>query len=468
MKIKLFLTSFLLIIVQQDMIGQINAVDDTFYFRNDTALDYRLRVRFNDSSSFPFRIFGFQNKQGTGSYTLSTSDTIYSQANALDINYIIIRDTSANTSYSGSFTYLVQDSLGNTDSARVFFFKIPMNKEVYPGEVISDSTVNHFDLFGIGLFYNQYGSSRHLLDNNIDFSPKAVGNWSFSIGNMNGKYADVDGDGVVSIRDVDGLRQNFGEKTGTYKPKLSDTTGTHRLYANIADTILLDTIQGRLSIPIAVDISPALQTYGLGYTAQVVHNATAGQNPTPLKSYSIASSNVPWADKAPYISMEDTLSQINARNFVLCRTNRFNGNMDREPSVVEIVVEEILIGIANPSQIVTLQLNLKDVALIDNQFQFIPIKPLAKTIYLKRSHSSAQSTSLPTVLVYPTLVGHHLTIYRAGAKPVAYSIYNTLGQVVGHGILHQTTNDLDNISWQSGIYYLKIDGCSDTIRLQKN
>ena len=142
--------------------------------------------------------------------------------------------------------------------------------------------------------------------------------------------------------------------------------------------------------------------------------------------------------------------------------------MDREPSVVEIVVEEILIGIANPSQIVTLQLNLKDVALIDNQLQYIPIKPLAKTIYLKKSKASTSSALIPAVLAYPTLVSDYLTIYRAGVKPVKYSIYNALGQVVGHGILHQTTNDLDNISWQSGIYYLKIDGYPDTIRLQKN
>ena len=96
-----------------------------------------------------------------------------------------------------------------------------MAGDVYPGDCNKDNLVNHMDLFPIGLMFGQYGSPRNLADTNISFGvPKKVNNWFFELRGINGKHADVDGNGWVDEQDLNHLKRNFGKDRDGDKNKI--------------------------------------------------------------------------------------------------------------------------------------------------------------------------------------------------------------------------------------------------------
>ena len=429
---------------------------DSFYFRDDMNVDYHLLVKLNDVNGTTSKIVGWTKfGQDTSLYTIQIS---------ADSNYIMVKSTSTALTI-GNFWYITK--LGSSiDSTTVFFERKSMVGDVYPGDCNKDNLVNHMDLFPIGLAFGQSGSPRNIADTNISFGvPKKVNNWFFELRGINAKHADVDGNGLVDENDIIQLRRNFGKDKGNYTPILSFASNEVKLELSIPDTIKLNSTVGKLSVPIVINSPNKINAYGLGfsYTVRIYDkNSVAQSKYYPYTKYN--RTNV-W-DEFTTLYLMDTTSYLEHVNVAYSKRNQNNGDLDPQGGIIDIIIDDILIGIANPGEQTHLNIYLKEVALIDKNYNTIPITPVSKRIYLQKATSSIKNTDFMGWSVYPTKIDHNLTILNPLAKKANYMIYNSLGQLISSGSMLEKVEILTSI-WPSGLYYIKNDLNSEVIKVQK-
>lgn len=451
----------ILLFTSSQVTAQFKLINDDYLFRKDTGLNYNVYVKNNDTGSSInlVKIYRIE-KQGA-------SASNYTAIISADSTFIVLND-SISSIYTGSFRYFGINPLNSSiDSAIVSFGKVDIAPEVYPGETNKDNLVNHFDLFALGMFYGEKGDSRHNLDTNTSFAPKRISDWDKFIGSLNGKYADIDGNSLVNIKDFEKLSINLGKSTGNYIPKLSDTNSTNTLNIRSQDTFSLPTDTSKLQIPIIFSSNIPINSYGIGFSIRVDNRNKLTGIDTFYPKYSVLAEPTKfWNDQPTTLQLIDKVTKPKNSNLAYVRTNGKNGGMGSEAGIVEVVTDEILFGLA-ATETARLNIYISDICLIDNLYNTIPCKPISKTVYLKRVKASLQSNQENKFSAYPTQVNSTLLIEKSNSKPQTYFIYNSLGQIVDLGILRADKTRLDNISWNAGIYYLKLENSTEVIRLQK-
>lgn len=429
---------------------------DTFYFRDDMHLNYNLLVKLNDANQNQLKIIGVTK--------LGLDTNLYSLEISSDSNLVNIKSTSS-TLVFGNFQY--QTIFGSTlDSTTVYFEKKSMIGDMYPGDCNKDNLVNHMDLFPIGLMYGLYGSPRNLADTNISFGvPKKVHNWFYEVRGINAKHADVDGNGLINENDIIQVRKNFGKDKGNYLPILSFASNDVKLALSIPDTIKVNSATGKLSVPIVINSPSKISAYGLGfsYTVRIYDkNSVAQSKFYPHTKYN--RTNV-W-DEFTTLYLMDTTSYLEHVNVAYCKRNQNNGELDPQGGVIDIIIDIDIIGIANPGDITHMNIYLKEVALIDKDYNTIPITPVSKRIYLQKATSSISNIDYMGWSVYPTKVEHSLIILNPLLRKANYMIYNSLGQLIASGPMSEKI-ELSTLSWSNGLYYIKNDLNSEVIKIQK-
>jgi hypothetical protein len=83
---------------------------------------------------------------------------------------------------------------------------------VWPGDADGNGRANHYDLLNIGLGYGQAGPERPFFpdpDNHIAWAPNFSWNWGTSLGGIDYKHLDCDGDGFIDEADVAAIFHNY-------------------------------------------------------------------------------------------------------------------------------------------------------------------------------------------------------------------------------------------------------------------
>lgn len=448
-------------------IGELNAQktflkNDTFILRSDTSLNYNLNVAANDSTTYPaIKIMGFTK--------LDANSTLYTLENSSDSSYIHIT-SSTNNSFTGQFEYYVGDSAGTIDTARVLFYQQNLAQEVYPGETNKDGLVNHLDILPLGVFFNQYGNPRNNLDTNIDFTPKRAGDWFFQKNSLNAKFSDVDGNGYINQLDVTKLEVNIGGKSGTFTPVYSDTNSVHTLSVVAPDTVFLSSSDSsKLKLPLKLNSTQS--SYGLGYSIEVLNQnkLTLQDSFFPNYSYLPVNSKSIWNDQSgnEILYLQDKISAMNQLNIAYCKTNGKNGNSGSDMGVVEIVVETVLLGLIEPTDVARLHIVIDKPVMIDKDYRYLPLKPISKTVYIGKASSSIQNLQLDETKVFPTLIDNHLYIQSNTRKSNFYEVYNPLGKVVASGKIESSHHTINTSSWAQGLYFLKINSIPQSYKIFK-
>jgi hypothetical protein len=84
---------------------------------------------------------------------------------------------------------------------------------VWPGDTNADGVADEFDLLNLGLAFNAGGPQRPV--QGIEWVGLEAENWTQLFGsNLNFKYADCNGNGLVNTADMEALAVNFGETHG--------------------------------------------------------------------------------------------------------------------------------------------------------------------------------------------------------------------------------------------------------------
>lgn len=455
MKNKFYSIIALLFIIAQSDAQKAKMMNDTFYFDNDTALDYVIVPTRNDTITSQYALNEIQILSG-----------VYTPQIVEFNNIAKIRISDIDTSsYTGSFRYIIRyNATSLYDTGHVVFFKSKMIKTVYPGDVNNDGIVNHFDLIPIGIKYGKSGSPRHERDRKIPlFKPMGVGNWSTATRNLNDKYIDVDGDGLIDSNDSKALPINFNKKwTSTSVPLLSAPSFSTFLSAKLAqDTI--DISSNKISLPVSILNQTPIQSYGIAFTYQLkVLSKSSGLDTLYANKSSVSNFNL-WNEK-PLIFFEKDLTSYYVS---AVKTNGKNGPTDGYAGVVEIVVDDIIIGLKNLGDIGRLTIDFKEALLVDNLHTPIDITPKPYTFYLRKVASGLLNGKDQAVQVYPTFVDNYLILEKSNSKKEAFQIFNSVGQLVHQGILEKEQTRIESTQWSIGVYYLKLNSSSNSIKIQK-
>jgi hypothetical protein len=453
-----------IVLLNNHLYGQLDLIDDNYILRSDVGLNYHLQVKNNDTpNSNLIKIFGLVRLGST---------SVQYTSGIIDSSIVLIASGGADT-FSGRLQYKGVNNLGQIDSAIITFKRQIIPPSVRPGDANNDNLVNHFDIYPIGLLFNRRGDVRHNLDTNIDFAvPKRISDWSFGVNNLNGKYADVDGNSIINQKDFERLKLNLGLSAGTYSPRLSDTNSLNTFKLDIKDTVILESKDSnKIKIPIRLIKSGNLPSYGLGFSASVSYLVSnTGQDSFYNKYQYIAPDNGSLWTGVPsssHLFLEDKVSKRDHTNIAYCITNGFNGDLKDDIGVVEIIVDEILIGQADKGKFNRLHVRISEPSWIDNNYNTISVKPVSKYIYFRKATASIAKNENIEISVYPTMIKENFIIENQTQKLIEYTIFNALGQIVKRGIVNNRLETIYPIGWSNGIYYLKIHESGKVYRIIK-
>lgn len=451
MRMKPKILIFLLLIAgtYSSMDAQFVAMSDSFEIRKDTG-SYFLNVLRNDSLP------------ATGINTISSIFNA-TQGYLFTIvgDKVLLTDTSTTNNNIG-FSYVLKNSL-RVDSSitSVSIRKDDILTKIFPGDMNSDSLVNHLDLLNLGVNYGRYGSPRRNNDANINFISYVSPNWPNSNGVFNARLADADGNGEVEDADFSGLQFNYAKNSGVYTPLFSPPSSTVFLKANPFknDTIyVVDSSFGSTQWTQTVGIEAVNNQimYGLGfsYNTEVYKNGIL-QTKEPKTTFRYFDSS--WIGKKNsdmfYI---DTFSKDFGKNEAsIVNKKGFNSSGKGEMGIVEIVVEEVDIGKINFNDLVEVKINFNQIACIDKIYNLVPISGKSQSVFIRnKSAASLQSLLKSGVRLNSNWVENELILYNDLTTPINVQIFDAFGNRIQNIMGIKNHYPINSSSWSSGVYFL--------------
>lgn len=156
----------------------------------------------------------------------------------------------------------VIDSSGCLDNDTMMVTVI--NDCVWPGDTDIDKEVSHYDLLNIGLGVGETGPAR--VGATLEWKAQQADDWNTQtpVSNVNYKYIDTNGDGVIDVSDTMAIAMNWGlmHNFGNGNDPVS---GGPVLRINAPDT-LLDNMAVSLPIELGDASNPVTDVYGLAFT----------------------------------------------------------------------------------------------------------------------------------------------------------------------------------------------------------
>jgi hypothetical protein len=440
---------FLLLLLSfGSMDAQFVAMNDSFEIRKDTG-SYFLNVLRNDSlpATGINTISSIFNASPGYLYTIVGDNVLLTDTS-------IINDTF-------EFSYVLKNSLrSDSSTASVSIRKYDILTNVFPGDMNSDSLVNHIDLLNLGVNYGRYGSPRRNNDANINFNSYVSPNWSNSIGIFNARLADANGNGEVDDTDFNGLQANYNKNRGVYLPLFSPPSSTVFLKALPlkSDTIYVDSSFGSTQWiqDVGIDAVNNQSMYGLGFSYNtVVYKNGILQTKEPKTTLKFNDSS--WIGKKNsdmfYI---DTFAKNFGKNEAsIVNKKGFNSSGKGEMGIVEIVVEEVDIGKINFNDLVEVRIDFSQITYIDKNYNLIPISGKPQSVFIRnRSNASLQSLLKSSVRLHSNLIQESLIIYSDYTKNIQIQVFDAYGNKIleQEDIRNQAV--FSTASWSHGIYFL--------------
>ena len=448
MKPKILIFLLLLTGFYSSVNAQFRAMNDSFEIRKDTG-SYFLNVLRNDS-------LPTTGVNSIASIFNTTPGFFYTIVG----DKILLTDTSTSNNFI-SFSYVLKNSLrSDSSTTSVSIRKDDVLTKVFPGDMNSDSLVNHLDLLNLGVNYGRYGSPRRNNEANFNFSSYVSPNWPNSNGIFNARLADADGNGEVEDADFNGLQSNYAKNSGVYTPLFSPPSTTVFLKANPfkGDTIYVDSLFGsaQWTQMVGVEAVNNQVMYGLGfsYKTEVYKNGIL-QTKEPKTTFRYLDSS--WIGKKNsdmfYI---DTFSKNFGKNEAsLVNKKGFNSSGKGEMGIVEIVVEEVDIGKINFNDLVEVKIDFNQITSIDKNYNLVPISGKSQSVFIRnKSKASLQSLLKSGVRLSSNWLENGLILYNDLTMPINIQIFDALGNRIENIVGVKNQYSINASSWSSGVYFL--------------
>lgn len=316
---------------------------------------------------------------------------------------------------------------------------------VWPGDANADNIANHCDLLAIGIAYGEQGPLR--ANQSTDWNALDAQDWAnfFADGITNFKHSDCNGDGMVSIEDLEVLEANYGLMHGPVSPVVSipGTPNDPPFFVDLESQGSLNPGQ-QFNAPVnlgSFDI-PVNGLYGIAFTIKYDPELIVpGTADIVIKESWLGTPGVDLLsiDKSMVNEgrIEVALSRIDQLN-----VNGFGSIADFIGVIDDIVAKEVLIEITN-------------VKAIDFSEQDVILHTPASPGVISTDVEDNKDTN--GLLVFPVPTSDLLNVHNYTPVDIRLlTVYNALGQRLVQERYPSNKTTIDVSNWPSGIYFIDI------------
>lgn len=317
---------------------------------------------------------------------------------------------------------------------------------VWPGDADNDNIARHFDLLRIGLANGTQGPPRNTQGVNWEGVPAA--NWDhFFEDDINFKYADCNGNGLINKADKEAIVVNYGETHGPVPPfePTPASPADPPIFLNIPNVQFPNGAVLEAPVVIGTVDIPVEALYGVAFTIeynpQVIDPTTITINYPDNSWLGIHNENL--------ISIHKHYPGEGLVEIALTRLNHENAGGHGPVAMFRGVIDDIA-GMTEVELQITkiraLRANESAVAL------YAPITPLS---ILAGTEDPGMIDLMRSLKVYPNPTTDEVVIYNKYMLPIEeIAVLDAKGQDTGLSV--SNNNRISLASLQAGVYILRL------------
>lgn len=310
---------------------------------------------------------------------------------------------------------------------------------VWPGDADNSGVADMDDLLAIGLGFGATGPARDAVD--ISWYAHAADAWATALpGDINHKYTDCNGDGVIDAADELAVDMNYGLDHPVYTLRLSG--GELPLYF-APDAPLAEGVN---SVPIFLGnvTYPADAIYGIRFTATVTGASV------DTTSVEVTFTDSWMGETASMLQLSKTLTSTPAADAATVRTDQNNAAGFGQIGTLNFVVIDNIAGKLTGEEIT---LDLTDVRAITAENIEIPIAPEAFTAEVGVFTNELQPQA---ITLYPNPVQGNTLYCSADIRTAHIELLDMFGRICTLAVAGDHAIQLPSLP--AGEYIIRITG----------
>jgi len=407
------------------------------------------------NTNFDTAIDFLQNDIFNGPITIEILSNSPGAIDSLSLNNSYLYPSQNSLLASDSFRYVVSSNFYEFQSDTAWGFITKDNAFnctdcVYPGDCNNSGRVNNKDILDIGLNFGGIGPSRDFAD--LNFNYQYGSSWLTNAIQINPKFADANGDGLINTSDVAALELNYNKNWSNNEQEVPiNLNGPVLTFEELDDTLVSNQ---HLTIPLKIG-NPNLNIqnlYGISFTIsfdESIINADS-INFITNNSWLINGDSIIEIQRTDTNKLEIGLSRINQQGV------SGNGNLGE----LSIIIEDNIIG--EIDNIGSTNLSISKVKAINANGQTIELNPLetALTYFdgLTNNSTFLNGKHLPSIQIYPNPAQNFIQLKNNTTKTSLIQILDATGKLMQEVHLETAQNSIIDISkYNSGIYFISSD-----------
>lgn len=359
----------------------------------------------------------------------------------------------------------------STSSCFVVGDDLPM----WEGDANNDGWADVSDLLPMGLYYNYTGTPYTFTD--TLWQPQDRPNWTTSPDsltlNLNPKFADSNGDGLIDTLDRPAIQQHYGNEHENdclsefpFSP-IDPQNGAPLFFAYEQSDTIIPNFEYVFPVHLGVD---SLEAYALSFrvTIEVATDEIVPDSISLMAPFVTYHQSWLGVHNSTFITLDtllnNSLSVMPASwDIALTRMNQQNtvgvGNM----CAIACVMAVGSIGKTETEYLIPLRFSFDNIRLITREGNFLSVHPIARTFWLAPETVMAQyHAETPDFTIFPNPIHERDAIfvaYQELTSPiVGFTIFNTAGQLIRRE-RHDSTQKVHRVNVANlvaGVYYMRV------------
>ncbi len=361
-----------------------------------------------------------------------------------------------------SVRYLIKDKydLNLKDTAWIHIFVVDTcvpSLCVWPGDANNDGIVNNKDLLPVGLAFGTAGPARGSGAPNIAWTGQFSTDWltAKTLGkkmDLNFKYADTNGDGVVDTQDTIAIIKNYNE----IRNKTGSLSGTESENPNIIIDARKDTVRvgDTLEINISLGSDTAVMQNIYGYAFSFGYE----KNYVDSGSVNVDYSGNWLAPNGDYLHLEMDFYPRSQTDIAFTRVNHQGANGYGHIVKISFIIDNIDGKLFSTE---VMNLSLDDVEVLDSNGTEIPVIVNTDSVVILLSEIGWDDpATLPgKAIIYPNPSDGFVQVrVTEGISVLEYQLTDLLGRtVIRHDETAPNRFNLDVSHLPNGTYLLRLN-----------
>ncbi len=321
---------------------------------------------------------------------------------------------------------------------------------VWPGDANNDGMVDMSDLLEIGLRIGELGLTRSA-DEPTSWEAQYARNWDLSNGDpLDAKYADTNGDGIISALDTVSIVDNYHQIHAlvanrdhlmeTIPIELTDVEGP----LDSGDLVVMDVLLGSHDVP-ALDVHG--MSFSLEYDSELVDSSSVKVD---FMDYAWLIGESPKFD----LDISDETGIIDAGVTRLDRAVASGYGIVAQFSF--IIIDDVEGIRPGDKTRVPLTIKMKNISLKSSDGLSRVLPDIERTIYISRDGVQAPVTD-KQLYVFPNPATTQITVHLNGKNTMqAYQFFDFSGKQHAQGTVTGKRDQIDVSALSSGLYILRV------------